>query len=82
MNKYLVVIEQAGDNFSGFCPDLPGCVATGKTRTEANKNLREAIVLHLEGLQEDGVKPPRPHSSAGYVYFKAKKPSRRAAVHS
>lgn len=82
MNKYLVVIEEAGDNFSAFCPDLPGCVATGKTRVEANKNLREAIALHLEGLQEDGVKPPRSHSSARYVYFKRKKPARRVPVHS
>lgn len=81
MNKYLVVIEQAGGNFSAFCPDLPGCVATGKTRVEANKNLREAIALHLEGLREDGVKPPRPQSSARYVRFKLKKPARRTPVH-
>lgn len=80
MNKYLVVIEQGHKNFSAFCPDLPGCVATGKTLAEANKNLREAIALHLEGLEEDGVKPPRPHSSARYVYFKASKTGRRAAV--
>ncbi|MDE2511986.1 MAG: type II toxin-antitoxin system HicB family antitoxin [Elusimicrobia bacterium] len=70
MNKYLVVIEDAGNNYSAFCPDLPGCVATGKTRVEANRNLRQAIELHLEGLREDGVAPPRPHSSAGYVSVK------------
>ncbi|MFI5344783.1 MAG: type II toxin-antitoxin system HicB family antitoxin [Elusimicrobiota bacterium] len=82
MNKYLVVIERAGSNFSAFCPDLPGCVATGKTRVEANKNLRQAIALHLDGLQEDGVTPPHPHSSARYVRVKVRKPARRAAVHS
>ncbi|MDE2143224.1 MAG: type II toxin-antitoxin system HicB family antitoxin [Elusimicrobia bacterium] len=70
MNKYLVVIEEAGKNYSAFCPDLPGCVATGKTRVEANRNLRQAIALHLEGLREDGVTPPRPHSSARYVSVK------------
>ncbi len=82
MNKYLVVIEEAERNFSAFCPDLPGCVATGKTRAEANKNLRDAIALHLEGLEEDGVKAPRPHSSARYIYFKVKKSARRVPVHS
>jgi predicted RNase H-like HicB family nuclease len=81
MNKYLVVIEKAGDNYSAFCPDLPGCVATGKTRVEANKNLRQAIALHLEGLQEDGVAPPRPQSSARYVSFKVKKSARRVPTH-
>lgn len=82
MTKYLVVIENAGSNFSAFCPDLPGCVATGKTAAEANKRLREAIEMHLEGMQEDGAKAPRPHASARYVYFKVKKPTRKTVVHS
>ena len=40
MNKYLIVIEEAGKNFSAYCPDLPGCIATGATRAEAEKNIR------------------------------------------
>lgn len=82
MNKYLIVIENAGSNFSAFCPDLPGCVATGKTAAEANKRLREAIEMHLAGMLEDGAPAPRPHASARYVYFKAKKSARKTAVHS
>ncbi len=66
-NRYLVVIELAGGNCSAFCPDLPGCVATGKTRVEAARNLRAAAVLHIEGLQEDEVKPPRARTSARYI---------------
>lgn len=67
MSKYLIVIENAGRNFSAFCPDLPGCVATGATRRQAEKNLREAISFHIEGLRADGLKIPPPHSSASYV---------------
>ncbi len=53
--KYLIVIEKAETNFSAYSPDLPGCVATGKTLEEAEEQMYEAIVFHLEGLEEDGV---------------------------
>ncbi|MEY4297723.1 MAG: hypothetical protein RLZZ423_902, partial [Cyanobacteriota bacterium] len=48
--SYAVVIEQAEGNFSAHVPDLPGCVATGETRDEVLKEIREAIAFHLEGL--------------------------------
>lgn len=60
MSEYLVVIEKAKSNYSAYCPDLPGCAATGKTRREAERNIREAIALHLEGLKEERLPaPPR-----------------------
>jgi len=60
MNTYrlLVVVEDAGHNFSAYSPELPGCVATGATRDEAEKNMYEAIQLHIEGLKEDGIPSP------------------------
>ena len=67
MSKYLVVIEKAGKNFSAFCPDLPGCVATGATKREVEKDIREAIALHIEGLKEDGLPVPPRTSTAEYV---------------
>lgn len=67
MNKYLVVIERAEKNFSAFCPDLPGCVATGATKREVEKNIRAAIALHLEGLKEDGLPVPTHVATAEYV---------------
>jgi predicted RNase H-like HicB family nuclease len=51
MLKY--IIEKANGNYSAYCPDLPGCVATGKTVEETIQNMREAIKLHLEGLKAD-----------------------------
>ena len=65
--KYLVIIEHAPKNFAAYSPDLPGCVATGKTREETLANMREAIAFHLEGLQEAGEPIPPPTSTAEYV---------------
>ncbi len=67
MKRYLVVIEQANGNLSAYSPDLPGCVATGKTRAEVEANMRTAIQMHIEGLREDGLPIPEPTTSAEYV---------------
>lgn len=67
MNEYLVVIEHAGFNCAAYAPDLPGCVATGDTREETLQRMREAIVMHLEGIRVDGGRVPLPSSTAEYV---------------
>ncbi len=67
MHKFLIVIESAGENFSAYSPDLPGCVATGATREETERNMFEAIQLHLDGLREDGLPIPESTASAEYV---------------
>lgn len=48
--KYSVVIEKTDTGYSAYSPDIPGCIATGGTRQEVKKNIKEAIELHLEGL--------------------------------
>ena len=65
--RYAVVIEKAGNNFSAYVPDLPGCVATGATTEEAEAQIREAIAFHLEGMKEDGLAIPAPASRVEYV---------------
>lgn len=67
MRRYLVVVEPAGGNYSAYVPDLPGCVATGDTRSEIDVTIREAIKLHLDGLREDGEPIPEGRSTADYV---------------
>jgi predicted RNase H-like HicB family nuclease len=62
MQRFLIIIEEAGDNYSAYSPDLPGCVATGATHDETERNMYEAIQMHIDGLREDGL--PIPHSSA------------------
>jgi len=71
MHKFLVIIERAGNNFSAYSPDLPGCVATGGTREEVEANMYEALQMHVEGLQEDGLPIPDSESFAEYVLVKA-----------
>jgi predicted RNase H-like HicB family nuclease len=65
--RYAIVIEKASGNYSGYVPDLPGCVATGSTVKEAEQALREAIKFHLEGMREDGDPIPPPSSHVEYV---------------
>jgi predicted RNase H-like HicB family nuclease len=70
-NRFLIVVEDAGANFSAYSPDLPGCVATGASREEAEKNMYEAIQLHIEGLKEDGLPIPAPSPVAEHVVLGA-----------
>jgi predicted RNase H-like HicB family nuclease len=65
--RYAIVIEKVGNNFSGYVPDLPGCVATGATIEETESVLREAIEFHLTGLRQDGAPIPQPSSRVDYV---------------
>lgn len=67
MKKYLVVFEKANRNYSAYSPDLPGCIATGTTRKEVERNIKEAMSFHLEGLKEDGLSLPEPSSFVEYV---------------
>ena len=67
MQKFLIVIEKAANNYSAYSPDLPGCVATGKTIVEAEKNIYEAIELHIQGLKEDNLPIPESKSIAEYI---------------
>jgi len=74
--KYAVVIEKAHSNFSAYVPDLPGCVATGKTVAEAEREIRGAIEFHLQGLRREGFEIPLPSSSVEYVEVGGKRRAR------
>jgi predicted RNase H-like HicB family nuclease len=65
--RYAVVIEKANGNYSAYVPDLPGCVATGATVAEVEREIRDAIRFHIEGLKSDGIDVPEPTSIADYV---------------
>jgi predicted RNase H-like HicB family nuclease len=69
--RYAIVIEKAGDNYSAYVPDLPGCIATGATVSEVEAEMREAIAYHLEGLRADGLPAPQPASQVSYLEIAA-----------
>ncbi|SRR6266849_6832285 len=65
--RYAMIIEPGERNYSAYLPDLPGCIATGKTIDELRERMSEAIELHLQGMREDGLPIPEPTSLADYV---------------
>jgi predicted RNase H-like HicB family nuclease len=65
--KYLIVIEETDTGYSAYSPDLEGCIATGSTREEVEKSIKEAIEFHLDGLREDGNDIPSPHTYSTYM---------------
>jgi predicted RNase H-like HicB family nuclease len=67
MYRFLIVIEKAKNNYSAYCPDLPGCVATGKTREETAQNMYEAVEMHIQGLLEDQLPIPKNMAQAEYI---------------
>jgi predicted RNase H-like HicB family nuclease len=71
MKRYLIVVEETQTGFSAYSPDLPGCVSTGRTREDVEKNMQEAISLHLDGMREEGQSLPEPHSYSAYVELPA-----------
>lgn len=60
--KHVVVFENAGDNYSAYVPDLPGCVAVGDTPEEVEREIQEAIAFHLDGMREENLVIPAPSS--------------------
>lgn len=67
MKEYLVIYEHTKRNWAAYAPDVPGCIATGKTRAEVERNFREALAFHLEGLRQEGLPIPEPGAEAGRV---------------
>jgi predicted RNase H-like HicB family nuclease len=65
--RYAIVIEKAEGNYSAYVPDLPGCIATGPTVEAVERDIRDAIRFHIDGLKEDGLPVPPATSIAEYV---------------
>ncbi|MFQ6606340.1 MAG: type II toxin-antitoxin system HicB family antitoxin [Fidelibacterota bacterium] len=64
---YLIIVEKTKTGYSAYSPDILGCVTTGKTRKEVEKNMREAIEFHLDGLRKEGYEIPESRSYATYA---------------
>ncbi len=71
MYRFLIIIEKAGGNYSAYCPDLPGCVATGKTRKETERNMHAAVEMHIHGMLEDNLPIPESVAVAEYIAVSA-----------
>ncbi len=69
MRKYLVIYEKTKTGYSAYAPDLPGVIATGKTKIIVEKNIFEAIKFHLEGLKEEKLKIPKAQAESEVLVF-------------
>ena len=71
MKEYVVIYEHTENNWAAYSPDVPGCMATGKTREEVEVNYRDALAFHLEGLKMEGLPIPEPSTETGHVSIAA-----------
>ena len=71
MKEYYVIFEWAGNNYSAYVPDLPGCISTGKTLEETEENIKEAIELYIDTLKEDNQPIPEPSIKAKAISIAA-----------
>ena len=69
--RYMVVIEEGPTSFGAYVPDLPGCIAVGESSQEVLRLIQEAIEFHIEGLKEEGLHIPMPHSVSSFVEVQA-----------
>lgn len=69
--KYLIVVEKTGTRYSAYSPDIDGCVATGSTKDEVEKSMKEMIEFHMEGLKLEKQQIPRPNSYSDYLEVSA-----------
>ncbi len=67
MTEYTVIYERGPRNWSAYVPDLPGCIATAKSRKAIEQQIRDAIEFHIEGLRLNGEKVPQPSIEAAVV---------------
>lgn len=67
MKKYLIIVEKTITGYSAYSPDLPGCGSTGGTREEVERNIREAIEFHIDGLKQEGFAVPEPSTYSSYI---------------
>ncbi len=67
MKRYGVILEPTKTGFSAHVPDLPGCVAAGRTRAETLRLIRGALRMHLDAMARDGDPIPEPTTGCEMV---------------
>ena len=71
MTSFTALIDGKTDAYGVYFPDLPGCVAIGDTIGETERLIREAIVMHLNAMRDEGQQIPEPSTLCDYVEVQA-----------
>ena len=66
MENYLIVIEKSPTGYAASSPDVPGCVATGRSIEKVATRMQQALLFHLEGLAEEGDPLPLAKGAASH----------------
>ena len=64
MRSYLIILEKTKTGYSAYVPDLPGCIATGKTKEQVQSNIASPIEFHLEGMKQSKQRIPNQNAEA------------------
>jgi predicted RNase H-like HicB family nuclease len=59
MNLKVILEPSDEGGYTVFVPSLPGCISEGNNKKEALKNIKEAIELYLEEVEDDSVISPK-----------------------
>lgn len=73
--SYAVVIEKSRTGYSAYVPDLPGCVATGRSVKDVERLIGEGMDFHIEGMIEDGDSIPEPTTLVEMVEVRVPAPA-------
>lgn len=65
--QFLVVVQRTECGYEAHAPDVDGCVATGRTREQVERQMRAVLEFHLAGLHVSGEPPPPARAEATYV---------------
>jgi predicted RNase H-like HicB family nuclease len=65
--KYLIIYEKSSTGYGAYAPDLPGCIAVGRSLEETAELMRGAIEMHLKAMREDGDPIPEPTTLGDYI---------------
>lgn len=58
MSKYLIIYEKSGTGYGAYVPDLPGCVATGRTLDQTKRRMTKAIEMDSRRCGKTATKFP------------------------
>jgi predicted RNase H-like HicB family nuclease len=64
--QYLISLKKNSMGYSAYLPDLEGCVATGATKEEIERNMHDTIEFHLESVRQEGFSVPQPGAYSTY----------------
>ena len=67
MTEYIVIYERGEGGWGAYSPDVPGCIATGRSQADVELRFKQALEFHLEGLRLEGLPLPVPRSEVGRV---------------